>query len=395
MPLQTGITVDIVHAAEAAFGAIAPSNTGRLMRRTASSLALSKDTAQSTEIRADAQLADMRHGLRKIKGEIRTELAIAAHDDWLEAVLRGAWSSGTVLAQGGAGITAAGNTFSRDAGSWLADGFRVGDVVRWSGLSSGNDGRRLRITDLSAGVMTVAETVETVAVANTACSCSVAGRKLVNGVAQRSFTIEQHFADAGFSQLFSGCRIGRLDLSLPAAGFVTANFGISGRDMAVREGAEAPYFVGPAASAAHPTLAAVDGTLRLGAADIGVVTGLNLTIDLGLGGDGVVGADVLPEIFYGRTMVSGTMTAFVEDAALLKRFEGEDELALQVLLAAPGDAATGFLSLHLPRIKFTGGDIRVEGEHGLPISLPFQALGRVDGDPRFDAATIVLQAAEV
>lgn len=395
MSLQTGITVDVVHGAEAVFGALAASNTGRRMRRTSSSLALSKATNQSTEIRPDSQVVDLRHGLRKVKGDIKTELAIGAHDDWLEAVLRGGWTSGAVLASGAAAVTASGQSFIRATGSWLADGFKVGDVVRWSGVSSGNDGRRLRVTDLTATVMTVAETVETVAGGNSACSCSVAGRKLVNGVQQRSFTIEHAYAEAGFSQLFSGCRIGSLDLALPASGFVTAGFGVSGRNMVVREGADAPYFAGPASSASNPALAAVDGTLRLGAVDIGVVTGLNLSVDLGLTGDGVLGTDVLPEIFYGRTTVTGTMTAFVEDASLLKSYDGEDELGLHVLLAAPGAASTGFLAIHLPRIKFTGGSIRVEGEHGLPITLPFQALGRIDGDSRYDAATIVLQEAEV
>ncbi len=394
MTLQTGITVDIVHGAEAAFGALAASNSGQLMRRTSSSLALSKATSQSTEIRSDSQVVDLRHGLRKVKGDIKTELALATHDDWLEAVLRGGWVSGAVLASGAAAITATGHVFTRATGSWLSDGFKVGDVVRWNGLSSGNDGRRLRVTDLTATVMTVAETVETVVAANSACSCSVAGRKLVNGVQQRSFTIEHVYGDAGFSQLFSGCRIGRLELTLPVSGFVTASFGVSGRDMMVREGVNAPHFTTPTQPVATLALAAVDGTLRLGATDIGVVTGLSVAVDLGLTGDGVLGADVLPEIFYGRTAVTGTMTAFVEDASLLKSYDGEDELSLHVLLAAPGAASTGFLALHLPRIKFTGGSIRVEGEHGLPITLPFQALGRIDGDSRYDAATIVLQQAE-
>lgn len=395
MSLQTGITVDVIQAAEAAFGALAAPNTGQRMRRTSSTLALSKATSQSAEIRPDAQVVDLRHGLRKVNGDIKTELALAAHDDWLEAVLRGSWTSGAVLASGSAAITTSGHALTRDTGSWLSDGFKVGDVVRWSGLSSGNDGRRLRIADLTATVMTVAETVETVASANNTCSCSVAGRKVLNGVQQRSFTIEHTFAEAGFSQLFNGCRIGSLDLTLPASGFVTASFGVSGRNMTVREGADAPYFSGPSPSTSAPALTAVDGTLRLGAVDIGVVTGLTLSIDLGLTGDGVLGADVLPEIFYGRTSVSGTMTAFVEDASLLKSYDGEDELGLHVLLAAPGAASTGFLAIHLPRIKFTGGSIRVEGEHGLPITLPFQALGRIDGDSRYDAATIVLQEAEV
>lgn len=385
MTIQTGVAVDVAYKAEAGFGQMPNSAGGKLIRRVSSSLALSRQTMRSNEIRPDAQLAGLRPGSRKVQGELRGELAVAAWDDFLAAALRGGWSAGVGFS-GAVTASAAGRTFTRASGSWLVDGFRVGDVVRWSGLSAGNDGRCLRITALAAATMTVADTVAE-ASASTA-GCAVTGAKLVVGMQQPSFTIEQAFAEAGFSQVFTGCRIGGLQLTLTPNRLAEITFTVLGRDMAVLEDAVSPHFTPLAPPGAHQPLAAIDATLRLGDRDVGVVTGLELKVDLGLVADAVLGTSGAPEVLYGRTLVSGVMTAFVEDAGLLKHFAAGDELALHLLLAPQNGG--GFVSLYLPRLSFTGGDVKVEGDRGVPIRLPFQALIKTD-DSTCDATTIAIQ----
>ncbi|MBY0432392.1 MAG: hypothetical protein K2Q10_14445, partial [Rhodospirillales bacterium] len=185
----------------------------QIIRRTGSSLNLAKEAYQPEEVRGDYQIQDVRHGSRKVQGDIEGELSLATYDSFIEATCRGTWTAGagfTADAASGVTASAGARTFTRAGGSWLTDGFKAGDVVRWSGLSAGNDGRNLRVVGLTATVMTVAETVEAVAVADTDCSCAVAGRKVLTGTETRSFTIEQVLREAGFSQLFSGCRIGSM-----------------------------------------------------------------------------------------------------------------------------------------------------------------------------------------
>ncbi len=393
MTIQSGAGVEIAFKPEIAFGAKPGGSGGQRIRRVSSSLALSRQALRSNEIRADAQLANQRPGSRRVQGDVRGELAVGAWDTLLAAALRGIWSEGVAFAAGtGVTASAAGQGFTRVAGSWLADGFKVGDVVRWAGLSPGNDGRNLRIVGLSTATMTVAETVAEVAVANAACSCVVAGRKLLTGTQAPSFTIEQHFPDAGFSQLFTGCRVGGLDLSLTPDRLAEIGFAIVGRDMDLLEDAAAPYFIVPAAPPEGEAPAAADARLMLGGAELGVVTALQLKVDLGLRGDAVVGQTAAPDVFYGRTLIGGTLTAFVEDAALLSAFAGGGEASLHLLLSA----GTAFVAVHLPRVIFTGGTIRLQGEHALPIRLPFQALVNTTGGPGTagDAATMVVQSAE-
>ncbi|MBF0394676.1 MAG: hypothetical protein HQL38_18525 [Alphaproteobacteria bacterium] len=396
MTLQTGVAVDVAYEAEASFGLKPDAGGGRIIRRTASSINLRKESYQPNEVRSDFQIQDFRHGARRVEGSIEGELSLSTYDDFVEAALRGTWAAGVgFIAGSGTGVTVsdAGKTFTRAGGSWLTDGFKIGDVVRFANLDAGIDGRNLRVVGLTATVMTVAEAPGAdVAVDDEACSCAVVGRKLTTGVVARSFAIEHVYNDVDFSQVFTGCRIGEMRLSLPPSGVAKVTFGVTGKDMELLEDAAAPWFTAPAPATTTGVLAAVDGVLRVAGVDVGVVTGLDLTIALGLKAEAVVGANTTPDVFYGRTNVTGNLTAFLTGGTLLKHFLDEDEVSLHVVLNEPGGTG-GFVAIHLPRLKFTSGDITGQGEQGLPIQLPFQALLKADGGAgtAWDKTTIGVQ----
>lgn len=61
------------------------------IRHTGTTLALSKNTTQSEEIRSDRQISDFRHGAYQIGGDISIEFSYGSVDNMLEAVLLGTW----------------------------------------------------------------------------------------------------------------------------------------------------------------------------------------------------------------------------------------------------------------------------------------------------------------
>lgn len=63
----------------------------KAVRHTGTTLALSKNTMQSEEIRNDRQISDFRHGAFQVGGDISLELSYGSFDDLLEAVLCGTW----------------------------------------------------------------------------------------------------------------------------------------------------------------------------------------------------------------------------------------------------------------------------------------------------------------
>ena len=75
-----------------------PGPTGaQILRRVASTLAFTKDTYQSNEIRSDRQIADFRHGVRRVAGNVSGELSPASYKDLFEASLRSNWVSAVAL----------------------------------------------------------------------------------------------------------------------------------------------------------------------------------------------------------------------------------------------------------------------------------------------------------
>ena len=67
---------------------------GQILRRTSSTLSLTKETYQSAEVRTDRQIGDYRHGVKRVTGSINGELSPGTYWDFVEAVLRGTETAG-------------------------------------------------------------------------------------------------------------------------------------------------------------------------------------------------------------------------------------------------------------------------------------------------------------
>ena len=77
---------------ETEFGKTPNSPRMKALRHTSNSLVLTKDSFQSQELRADAQISDLRHGHRRAGGEIGLEFSYGEYEDFLAAALRASWT---------------------------------------------------------------------------------------------------------------------------------------------------------------------------------------------------------------------------------------------------------------------------------------------------------------
>jgi hypothetical protein len=84
---------------ESTYG-VTPTSTPAFVhvRNTGTTLALTKNTTESAEIRSDRQISDSRHGARKIGGDLSIELSYGSFDAILEAVLCGTWATDSPVA---------------------------------------------------------------------------------------------------------------------------------------------------------------------------------------------------------------------------------------------------------------------------------------------------------
>lgn len=381
MTIANGVAKTLAYKREATYGTAPVATGAQLLRRVTSTLDLTKDTYQSAEIRSDYQVADSRHGTRRVAGDISGELSLGTYKDLFAAALRKEWVAGATFTAGvGSGITVdnTAKTITRASGSWITDGFKVGDVVRCGSLNVGIDGKNMRIVSLTATVMTVAETPGAdVSTPDENATVSVVGSKLwvpTSGHTDVSFAFEHYFSDIDEAELFTGCKINTIALGLPATGLATAAFNIMGQNSTLYSAGSAPYYTSPTAETDTAIAAAVNGSLRVGGQDVANVTGLTINIASNLTGDSVVGSNLIPTMFPGRVVVSGQFTCYYEAGSSIRSdFYDETEISLIAKLDAGSASNTDFLTIGLGRIKL-GGASKDDGEKGLIQTVPFQAL---------------------
>lgn len=396
MPLQNASGVILTYAAESNYGvsALAGGSSQRLRYNPGSGLNISKDAFASNEVRPDQQVSDFRHGGRRGDGSIVGELSTVTWDDFLASSMRSTWVVGVSVTQvAHTSIALTGNVFTVGTGSLITAGFKIGDVVRLTNLPGAPgtqfNGRNMRITALTATTFTVAAIPTGGAnfTAQTAFTLAVVGRKLLNGVARSSYTIEQNFPSTDVSELYTGCRIGGCSISLPPNGIAQASFQIMAQDGQVLPAASAPYFSAPTAAPTTSTLTGIEGGVRLAGVEQAIVTQLDLNISLNLSQTPVIGSPVSPDIFEGRTVVTGSLTYYLNDETLLNVFRQETEVDLvAVCLAANG---LDFISFNMQRVKLNGANKQLSGDGGILIQSPFQAL--LAGSTTQDATTLAIQ----
>jgi hypothetical protein len=387
--IATGIAKKLTYKKETTWGVAAAGGaaTGQALRRVTSNLDLKKATYQSKEIRADYQVADMRHGVRTVDGTISGELSAGTYADFMATACRNTWHPAIVVASVSVTLAAitppggvSGGAGTVTASGFLGDELKIGDVVTFTGFSAStmND-RHFWITGLTDTVITGQFLDGTLVVGSTGTvSITQAGKKTwmaTSAHTNDSYTIEHWFSDIAQSEVFTGCRVNDIDIKLPASGMATVDIGFMGRDMTTGTTA---YFTSPNATTTTGVLAAVNGALFLNGLQVGLVTGMNLKLSGGMSTGETVGSNVTPDVFQGAMTASGQFTAYFTDNAVRDLFINETETSLSCVFTASNAPLADFIGITLSRIKL-GGASKDDGEKGIQLTVPYTALLNVTG----------------
>ncbi|WP_434033719.1 phage tail tube protein [Cupriavidus sp. a3] len=385
MPIAKGLFKQLRYKLQTAQGVAAGTSGGQILRRVTSDISLNKDTYQSEEIRSDQQIADFRHGVRRVAGTINGEISPGTYADLLAAILRRDFTAVTAIS--GASITIAVGSLlgtvqayivTRAAGSFLTDGIKAGDVVRLTAgsFNAANLNKNLLVVSLTALALTVIPLNGVAMVAEgpiASATVSVPGKKTyvpTSAHTDKYITFEHWFSDVAQSERFTDCKLAQMDINLPATGMATLAAQVQGLDMVT---ATSVYFTAPAVETTSGVVAAVNGVLLAGGVPVGLVTGMSASINANLTGDPVVGQNTLPDLYPGRVVVTGQFTAYFQDAVLRDAFVNETEIGISAALTTGNTAAADFLAMTMSRVKL-GSASKDDGEKGLIQTFSFQAL---------------------
>ena len=131
MTFAAGSFHGLRYVAESAWG-VTPSTPSMIdLRHTSCNLGLSKETFTSGELRADRMISDMRHGNKKVAGDVGVDFSWKEYDALLESTLMGAWNANVLKA----GVTPKSFTVERKFGDITQYGKFTGCMVDKFSLS--------------------------------------------------------------------------------------------------------------------------------------------------------------------------------------------------------------------------------------------------------------------
>ena len=192
---------------------------------------------------------------------------------------------------------------------------------------------------------------------------------LKQGTVQRSFSILRRFSDITQYQVFSGCCPNKLTLDFKPNGMVTGSIGFIGANMTAALPAGSTY----ATAADRPPMDSFSATLLEGGASFALASAITITLENGIEADYVLGSKYAPQCSWGRSKLSGKLTAFFQDLTMFNKFLNETASSLQFVTSDGYDSYTWLMN----NLKYTSADNPVSDEKPIHLDMAFDALNHV------------------
>lgn len=345
-----------------------------------------RETIESDEVRSSREVVDVRHGFTEINGSLGFELSLDSHTTMLGVTLGGTWTKPTLtgspnLAMAAATPGAGKARITRAAGSFITDGFRLGDVWTASGFTNPANNIQWQITAVTATTIDLADP-NSVAVAQASSAgptLTFPGYRMDGKTEIRTMTVERRFNGTGYYDKWAGLSVNELAFQCPPKEKVTATATILGMSSTALSGTS----IATTGIAAAPQT----GFMTLSSAYIyengsraAYVTNLNFSIANNRSTEAVIGSKFSPGLFDAPRKPTGTLSAFFTDSALPNAFYNET-LSSLFLRLADGSDATQFISITFPKIKYTSSEIDPPQTGPVVNNMNFTALGTSLADP--------------
>lgn len=383
MALARGVGKKIAYRRETIWGEVPTVLTGaRYLPRVTGSFNVTAEALQSATVRTDYQIEDYRLGMRSGEGSLNTELSPGTIEEFMGAVVARDFTTGGVTASTSLTIGTVGvfNTVTRSTGSWLTDGYFVGNIVRLGGaaLNAANKDTNLLVVGITATVLTVKTLNDNVLVNEGPIATSTAsavGKQTFapqTGHISPSFTIEEFYSDIAISEAHTGMKVGSLAVQLPTNGFCTSDVSFMGKGKT--KNSTSQLFISPIASPTNGLTVAVSGAVLVNGVPAGVITAADFSIDRGLEPANTIGQNSAVEIFDGRVNVTGNFSTYFENGTFRDYFLNETKISLIIALSTGSEKNANVLSFTFPSIKLGGSSRSDAAEGGMIQDHPFQAL---------------------
>lgn len=362
-----GLVKQTVLAKQSALGT--PATTGgKIKRRTNAIFTRNVDTYESNEIVSHQQSTGANAGIVKTAGKLDGLLSPATFSEQFESLLRKLAAATTAIT--GLTLTIAASapnwTITRAAGDFLTGGIKAGDVIRITAgaVNAANLNKNMLVVSLTATVLTVRPLNGVAMAADTSvasCTISVPGKKIwvpTSGHTNDFWSVEEWYSDVPASELYTDCKIGKADITIPATGNATVSFDIPGLG---RTRSASQQIASPAAETTTSILTAVNGVIFANGLAT-PITGAQLTINGNIApGEAEVGTNNISDLIRGEIMVSGSFTAKFSATTLQALYDAQTVIKLFLVITDGSAGTADFITFVMSAVKLFG-DAPDDGE---------------------------------
>jgi hypothetical protein len=357
--------VALWYALETAWGETPASTAMTEVRFTSESLAHTKQTIVSQEIRADRMRADVVEVAAAAGGDINWELSYTSYNDLFQAAL-----SGTYVSTARTAISA---TFTASTIT-VADGGTGGFVA----------GQWIKVVAASVSVSTVAQltaVTSTVlsfaattfgAATGTAASTSLRGKMVRTGTVKRSFFIQKQYTDQTGEYLhLTGMRLGSLAMNVASQQIVTGTFMFQGKGAFYSSTSFASVTVSATTTDVINATANV-GNILVGGSSLGTaIQSINFTLNNNLRTQQGIGSKYAQGVGLGGIDITGTVTCYFLNSQQYQKMINHESVTLTFRFA---DSSGNIIVVTFPKIYWTGGNPNAGGiDQDVMLPLAFTA----------------------
>lgn len=312
----------------------------------------------SQTIRADRNVKDLIRLTKSSGGGLPCELTYSTMSEALGLAIRAVLcSSGesAAVTVSTCSVTGATDVVERASGSFVSDGFVVGDIVKVSNVATAADNGYYKVTAVSALSMTLEGANWT---GDDAAVTVTRGARMTNGTTEYSYSIEVARTDIDKAQIFTGCTFDTMSLSVADESITTANFGIVGASSdrvdapTSGSGRTALYVTG--ASYTDPTNNPVLESLSVPEFKVGgasyAVKSFGITLSNNAAARTQVGTLGPQSMRFGSFGASGSFSVYMDSFTDFDDFANNTETDLWFVLE---DANGKGWSFSFPQVKFS------------------------------------------
>lgn len=349
MPVETGNLSRLVYCPEAIFGVAPSTPTGIILRQNGFTLDADRNIIDNTELRTDSMYAAGRGGALRGKGSISGLLSYGTYDAFIAAVCGlYDWNSNvakiksvSVCSATTLAVAATGKTFTRPSGSFIVDGFAVGDYITTSGFTSGGNNSTFLISGVTATVITCSTATGLVDEA-----ANPNGKLVLSN--RPSFVFERQHLVNGMYFPFLGGVVNDLELSGKVNAAVEIKIGLLTKSVSTE--ANTSLFSTLTQPNTNPLITSWEGSIKKDTVSLANVVGWDVKLVRNLDPAEVVGSSALYDIQPKATKVTGSLELYFDSMSLYTAMRQETDVALQLNLG-PGGNLSYSLDLTKTRIK--------------------------------------------